>query len=490
MPHTKSQFILDEAEHDDNDSQSESDVEPEGNGEIWYEDEIWQDEDQENPHDEPLAVRSLPVEGYRNPHIQNIHALAEDLEKRYVQASPESARISTDVDNSLTDHDLRLLLLGSSAPSHIYCLRCKRGQETSLVMEIARYLLIPGADEPKTQELYPIPPSSTEQSRAARGWQVVKQFTLGTIHTLPETEFQLQSLFGEEYDPSQWQVLLRKINDKEDDEETPSICAEIDKRLASLNSPAPPYASSSSSQLSSSQSPQHWTQSHVYSAFTLPSTLGWVYLEARVGQDLLSWLRQRLDVVHSHDGDIVLETISEVEVGQMLAASPTSVEPHTWVRVTRGLYRNDVGLVLAREISSGSRRLKVLLVPRLKSTVKCKSLPPSQVLFNPTIHSHDHYKVIGQEKYQFQGQVYDHGLVEVILDYSSVSYTDVDPDMTTHLLFLQSEHVLCRKYPIPAPKTWSFFPQERVKAHVVAPLLGNDWEWKDAHHRKTYEKTG
>ncbi|KAK7435687.1 hypothetical protein VKT23_019520 [Stygiomarasmius scandens] len=78
----------------------------------------------------------------------------------------------------------------------------------------------------------------------------------------------------------------------------------------------------------------------------------------------------------------------------------------------------------------------------------------------------------------------------MILDYTSITYEEVDPDQTTRLLFAQSGHSLCQKYPMPVPSTWQFFLQERVRVHLLAPLLGEGWERRDRLQRKTHEKIG
>ncbi|KAK7435688.1 hypothetical protein VKT23_019521 [Stygiomarasmius scandens] len=358
MPRKKSAFILDEAESDD--GEPGPDGEQSDDEDSW--DDCWENEDLENSvqgHQQPPS----PEAEYRNIRLRDIDVLAEELEQRYVHKSQSSAGILPNPDNQVSNHDLRLWLLGSDGPSNMYRLRCQRGRESNLVMDIAQCLLpSPTAQIPKPPSIPFAPPvsssSSSEPTREARGWDLVKRFALGILQTLPEMEEHLHKVYGDEYNPSIWQTILSRINDREDDEQLPAILYEIDQCIASSSShsetcsPLPsstqlPWRAQNQPLSSSQTESQCWAQSHVYSAFSVPNLLGWIYLEARIGSDLRSWLHRRHDVFHSSNGDIVLEIVSTVEASQMLSTSLSLVQPFTWIRVTRGLYRNDTGLVLA-----------------------------------------------------------------------------------------------------------------------------------------------
>ncbi|THV02203.1 hypothetical protein K435DRAFT_361068 [Dendrothele bispora CBS 962.96] len=456
MSRKKSRFILEEAEVDDEEDE-ETDQE-DSNDELdhpteWNEPENWQDED---THILP-PVDSMPdadedsrtLAAHQNSHLQELHTLADDLEQRYVRNPACLTPIPLDVNNQVSNKDLRLFLLGLPAPSNIYRLKCKRGQEMSLVMDIGRYLLQRPQSECQTHLAMLLPPvSSSEPSRDTRGWDVVQRFASGALSTLPEVEVALQNIYGERYDPSQWQDILRKINDREDNEDTPAILAEIDEHLktASKHGSFSPETHPALEPL---------PESHVYSAFTVPSVLGWIYLEAGINPDFREWLRRRFDVVHTSTGDVTLEAVEQAEVAQLLSSSCPSIEPFTWIRVTKGLYKDDIGLVLAREISLGGRRLRILLVPRLRLNRKRKSRCP-QGLFNPHNFSRSEYTVLGDCRYQYEEDVFDHGLIERIFDYASVTYTDIEPDQATRLYFAQSGHSFCLKYPLPNPEVGSF----------------------------------
>ncbi|THV02275.1 hypothetical protein K435DRAFT_963182 [Dendrothele bispora CBS 962.96] len=116
---------------------------------------------------------------------------------------------------------------------------------------------------------------------------------------------------------------------------------------------------------------------------------GFVYMEAVLGkapQDtpLIDFLRLHPSVIKSttprhhpsiqnHKPWVWLEPVRSEEIPELLSAKPPpSIEPFTWVRVNNGLYKDDVGLVVRRELSSGLRRLVVLLVQcRLRRLQPC-----------------------------------------------------------------------------------------------------------------------
>ncbi|THU97236.1 hypothetical protein K435DRAFT_857754 [Dendrothele bispora CBS 962.96] len=531
MSRKKSRFILEEAEVDDEEEEDEETDHEDSNDELdnfaeWNDPEYWQDKDihtgRSVSSNKPHADEGSPMDTNENPHLRELHTLAEHLEERYVQHRASLAHIPLDADNEVSNQDLRICLQGLPGPSNIYRLKCKRGHETTLVMEIARCFVSPGQpegpDRPMSLTLLrsPTPPSLPDPSQEARGWEVVQRFALGSLRTLPETETELQNVYGDQYNHSQWQDILRRINDQEDDEDTPTILAEIDKHLSSSkpdsssSQPGPPLRSQPSNHSPHSSLPsipdqalskhgdqtsrtiypvQQWSNSHVYSAFTVPSVLGSIYVEARIDQDFRQWLRQRVDVVHSSTGDVTLEVVDQAEVGQLLSSSCPSIEPFTWIRVTKGMYRHDVGLVLSRESAAGARRLKILLVPRLRIGRTRKTRNP-QALFNPNNFSSSDTIALGDHRYQYQGHLFDHGLIEVIVDYSSVTYTDVEPDRATRLFFAQSGHLRYHQHPMPTPQTWVFCCGERVRVHCPEPLAGEDWENKSTRNRKTYQKNG
>ncbi|THU84725.1 hypothetical protein K435DRAFT_869993 [Dendrothele bispora CBS 962.96] len=500
MPRKKTKFILEEAEVDD-----EEDGETDSNDELdhpaeWNEPEYWQDEDS---HIVPFADSKSDTDedpcasaAYRNSHLREFFALVDIIEEQYVRNPTCPTQVPLDADNQVSNKDLRLILLGLS-PRNVYRLKCKRGQETMLVMDIYRYFL----QRPQSERLS-LPVSSSKSSRDTRGWDVVQRFALGAFSTLPETETELQNIYGDQYEPTQWQDILHSINDQEDGGDASTILAEIEKHLSKGDPSSPDVLESTHPSLPRNQllcgqvdysAAAHLLQplpkAPVYSAFTAPSVLGWIYLEATIDSDFQGWLCKRLDVVHTSTGNVVLEVVEQVEVAQLLSSSCPSIEPFTWIRVTKGLYRHDIGLVLARESSLGGRRLKVLLVPRLRSNRKRKSRSP-QGLFNPINFYRSDYTVLGHCRYQYQGDVFDHGLIELIVDYASVTYTDVEPDQATRLYFAQSGHSIYRKYPMPAPRSWVFFYGDRVKVRCSEPLIGTDWKDKPTHGGKTYEKMG
>ncbi|KAK7441344.1 hypothetical protein VKT23_016591 [Stygiomarasmius scandens] len=121
---------------------------------------------------------------------------------------------------------------------------------------------------------------------------------------------------------------------------------------------------------------------HLFSAFCIPNVTGAVYLEAYLGENpqntpIIEFLHQhpavlrvgKVQLERSSDlyhQKVWLQSIPTPEVGDLLSLSTPSIDPFTWVKVTQGRYKNDVGLVIHWEVSTAHQRLAVLLVPRLE----------------------------------------------------------------------------------------------------------------------------
>ncbi|THU92419.1 hypothetical protein K435DRAFT_862517 [Dendrothele bispora CBS 962.96] len=205
-----------------------------------------------------------------------------------------------------------------------------------------------------------------------------------------------------------------------------------------------------------------------------------------------------------------------------------SIKPLEWVRVTRGLYKDDVGLVVCRETSTGVRRLAVLLVPRLHRNVDSPPVRPphpnhplaraenyaddstsSPAIVAPTpCSSAQHsqvkrpqarkrkqgdgsnaWKQSGHKTYEMAGDKFCHGLLFAYFPYTSVSDIDVRMDMSTRRFFQASTHPLIQRIHMPLPENWVFQPEESVEVIYGAPLT--DQEKQDRlQPQQTYRKTG
>ncbi|KAF5370835.1 hypothetical protein D9758_001848 [Tetrapyrgos nigripes] len=190
----------------------------------------------------------------------------------------------------------------------------------------------------------------------------------------------------------------------------------------------------------------------IRSAFCLPNVSGYLYIEGEPGfhpdpdtaraRPLMDFLQSRSIVRRTRGSGLRMQPIEVKEFGELLQWQPPSIEPNTWVRITKkGLYRDDVGLVIRREMSGPLRRLMVLLVPRLQpvtnAAMKRKATddrPPLGVYtgveprFLTGEDQHGEYTIQEHiaEKKPFTGKAkdgkeYDHGLLLMSFDFRQVT---------------------------------------------------------------------
>ncbi|KAK7464684.1 hypothetical protein VKT23_005891 [Stygiomarasmius scandens] len=282
----------------------------------------------------------------------------------------------------------------------------------------------------------------------------------------------------------------------------PSPFAAWDESDPSTQSPSSPFAAQEGSE---TQSPDVYP---VFSAFSVPDVPGAVYLEACLGPDpqntpIVEFLRQHPATVkvgniwldrtsNRHRQRLWLQPIPVPEVGELLNISPPSIKLFTWVKVTRGRYKNDVGFVIRREISTAHRRLAVLLVPRLetepstpplpapgeskKSHGKWKRQEPERVqrLFARTDWKEGKGKrrwaEVSPNSYHMDGQMFQYDLVLLHLPYALVTDIDVRMDPITRRHFRASQHPQIKHVQLPLPDDWVFYQNEAVDVIMSAPL--------------------
>ncbi|THV01534.1 hypothetical protein K435DRAFT_853678 [Dendrothele bispora CBS 962.96] len=184
-----------------------------------------------------------------------------------------------------------------------------------------------------------------------------------------------------------------------------------------------------------------------------------------------------------------LEKVSGEEIAVLLDTRAPSIKLYSWIKITRGTYKDDVGVVVCRETSAAQRRLAVLLVPRLTSTTisshrrsptsdakykqndaqmkkrKRQQERPSQALFHTTDLSLDEVSTLQDHHFVYKGQEYEYGLLKKYVDYNSVTPIEVAIDDNTRRLFRASGHPILQSVAFPVPTNWTFFYQEKV--HVL-----------------------
>ncbi|KAK7440769.1 hypothetical protein VKT23_016845 [Stygiomarasmius scandens] len=415
--------------------------------------------------------------------------------------------------------------------------------------------------QPEQTPQRPCQSESPSECRPERAFEYLVLYAHSEETTLPEAEKEVASILGLDHIPQLWSTALgiatlepgTDVNDalealhamKSDLIPSPTSNFPLTSTSNDLRS----GASRAKDTLISTAFTLNENTYHVFSAFSIPGVTGSVYLEAYLGQNpqssrIVEFLRQQPSVIkvgnvklnrqtNKHQQRVWLQPVSPQDIAYLLTMSHTSVKRYDWVKVTRGLYKDDVGLVIRRETSSGLRRLGLLLVPRLKRNPPLPS-PPSpsphpnhplvraenssqhspvkqsepahlpekrkreeerrpQCLFNPKLWPEGdgtyEWKQCDPECYEMAADVFYYDLLFEYFPYGSVTDIDVQMDMNTRRLLKASRHPLMQKIHMPLLENWTFLPNEGVEVIYGAPLT--DQEKKDRLlPQKTYRKNG
>ncbi|KAK7435283.1 hypothetical protein VKT23_019728 [Stygiomarasmius scandens] len=397
---------------------------------------------------------------------------------------------------------------------------------------------------PEQNALNPEPASDHRRERA---FEYLISYAHSEASTIPEAEKEVASILGLDSIPQLWSTAIgtvtlepsTDINDalqaldamKSDlvpsSISNASLASTSNAPLASTSNDLRSDASRAKDTLISTALSSNENTYHVFSAFSVPGVTGSVYVEAYLGQNpqssrIVKFLRQH---------PAVIKPVSPQDVADLLTMSHPSFKLYDWARVTRGLYKNDIGLVVRRETSTGLRRLGILLVPRLKRILDTPPSPPphsnhplvraenstqhspekqselehcpgkpkrekeqrTQCLFNPEHWPEGdgtyEWKRHGHETYEMAADIFSYDLLLEYLPYSSVTDIDVHMDINTRRLFKASRHPLMQKIHLPLSENWVFLPNEAIEVIHGAP--STDQDKRDLSlPRETYRKTG
>ncbi|THU94398.1 hypothetical protein K435DRAFT_798955 [Dendrothele bispora CBS 962.96] len=482
----------------------------------------------------------------------------EDIERRYcpgtgtteLETSNEQGPAPpTPTRSEICDFDenkLKSVLMSAESPP-FWRVKCKVGRETDLVLDIMNSVILEPANTPTT-----LPPSNTtigqvtlthSSSPAALALRSIRQYALTQIGEPKDMADKIGQLLGPGFtvewnrlidaaglEPGLEDVLaatqdaLETINKKAAMFLPRSILAEAEA-LASL-----PDDSTSSSVTPSAPTPiSHPGGCHsctLLSAFTVPTVQGCVYLEGRCDEKVHEWLGNHAAVV-KRQSRVWMEHMDCREIAVLLDTQPLSLQPCSWVRVTRGLYRGDVGLVVSRQMLADQHPFEVLLVPRIPPPQRetpptpppkethplLQHSEPDPSLSSPTTlePTDEKKRRRGSERFSqrlfhevsFQGQCekmaenvyrwnndeYRHGLVVKYYDSRSLSQTDVIMDRNTRRLFGLSQAPSVMTVSFPVIGDWVFFAEEKVEAVVLGPL-NQQQKLDPTLPRSTYLKGG
>ncbi len=220
-------------------------------------------------------------------------------------------------------------------------------------------------------------------------------------------------------------------------------------------------------QLSLLAKPRH----QLLNAVTLPHTRGYIFLECNMNLHLLCLLRRLPGIVFCRE-EVVRACIARSEYLMLLNAKPTVDSNFTegqWVRVTRGVYKGDLGLV----DSIHDWGAEVLLIPRIpycapdrKGKRKASPISNPAKLFDPTAFKSTSSLPLTQHAdgtYAIGHLRFVNGLVLKSLSHRSISATTFGVPGLVLSQFILSEHPSIDIAFMPLPLEWHFMIGERVR---------------------------
>ncbi len=191
-----------------------------------------------------------------------------------------------------------------------------------------------------------------------------------------------------------------------------------------------------------------------------------VWLEAEMSSALKMWLVDIPGVARSNQ-QVQLHAVAPETSRCALrsASSSLSMVNGAWVKVRRGQFKGQVGIV-AKVYPWGC---KVLLVPTLDTNTQKQSNDKRRRLqspdFGPKLFNHMglHASIVGESRYRFRGLVYEHDLLARCFSFSQlVIAREIENQIVT--LFGQSRHPQARRHVRGHPRVseWCFQVGEKV----------------------------
>ena len=217
---------------------------------------------------------------------------------------------------------------------------------------------------------------------------------------------------------------------------------------------------------------QRATSEHqIRSAFTRGSVRGSIYVEGILDANMISLLNFTPGIVQKQSGVVHQEIDPSDGVKLLTMQDPmTVVKASQWVRVCKGVYKDDPGFVTCVEAWGA----QVLVIPRLKTPTpqvaaslkrKRSATKPEPMLFDPTTFSsvfQRQAKLHHNGIYTSHGLVFDHGLLRLDLDLHSISLNSTGVPSQILGLFKLSSHPSLTGSKFPRPEEWIFEEDERV----------------------------
>ncbi|KAL0563142.1 transcription elongation factor spt5, partial [Marasmius crinis-equi] len=142
------------------------------------------------------------------------------------------------------------------------------------------------------------------------------------------------------------------------------------------------------------------------------------------------------------------------------------IAPGEWVKVSRGLYKGDIGIVWKPDsTSSGKTGYFLLLIPRLaaRNSKKGRRERPAPSRFRPEAFGSEPKKGEEPRTFRFRDKTFSHGLLVKFFEERSLETVYFAPS-EVHDEFSKSKHPFVRTFPFPLPDFYAFEVGDRVEA--------------------------
>ncbi|KAL0568566.1 hypothetical protein V5O48_013418 [Marasmius crinis-equi] len=142
------------------------------------------------------------------------------------------------------------------------------------------------------------------------------------------------------------------------------------------------------------------------------------------------------------------------------------IAPGEWVKVSRGLYKGDIGIVWKPDsTSSGETGYFLLLIPRLsaRNSNKGRREWPAPCRFKPEAFGSEPKKGEEPQTFRFRDKTFSHGLLVKFFEERSVETVYFAPS-EVHNEFSKSKHPFVCLFPFPLPEFYAFEVGDKVEA--------------------------
>ena len=192
----------------------------------------------------------------------------------------------------------------------------------------------------------------------------------------------------------------------------------------------------------------------IISATAVPKIVGFIFVEAM----RMHYVRHAVEGILSLRSDII-KLLPLKEVPKVLKADPRKdiiINPNTFVRIKRGLYAGDLGLVQIVDDDTNTAIVRVM--PRIDSSKDDQKVRPPAKLFEPEAYPNAQTIIsrnVNNRVYTYKNQRFVNGLLEKRFPIDNLDKTNVLPNYQEVKVFTDAE------------------PSEKIKGHIMKNLANS-----------------